>query len=103
MKRKNIVLSTDGLFSNGTKYKEVEAEIFGPLAVHRTTHNQKRWTVTHIATGFAVKTDIRGKEPARDLARSLRLLDCWDFVAPPEVKNIPKAKLKKIHALRNAL
>lgn len=79
---------------------EVVAERIGPFAVHRCTDSDWRWTVTHVATGFAVKSWIGSRKAAVNAARQLRELGCWDFTTPDGVKAIPADKLVRIMEIR---
>ncbi len=55
-------------------YREVEAEVYGPLAVHEAFglwREKPTWNVTHVATGCAV-VEGQSRARARKLAKKLQ-------------------------------
>lgn len=73
---------------------EVDAVIIGPLIAHRTTVGGGEgirvlscdsWTVSHRATGYAVKAGLTSWDQAVSLAKALRSLD-WNFDSPRDPK-----------------
>lgn len=55
--------------ANGKHKKiEIDADVFGPLAVHQTPF-RTGWTITHIKTGYAITGDIASKRGAYAFAK----------------------------------
>ena len=66
---------------------KVEAAISGPLAIHPATgRDVPRWTVTHIATGYAI-AHFDDETEGEEFVRMILSLD-WNFAA---VSALPKA------------
>lgn len=57
------------------------ATLSGRLAMHRSLTG-KGYTVTHVPSGFAARTQIRRKKDAEDLMLKLDELGDWDFRNP---------------------
>lgn len=67
---------------NGLPLRVVRAKVFGLLCIHRTPSStggffQGKYTITHIPTGFAVKSLISKREALR-LVKKLQQFD-WNF------------------------
>lgn len=58
---------------------EVDATIYGQLAVHRAIYKPDVWSVSHIATGYAIELDMT-EAAAHDVARELQAIG-FDFDA----------------------
>lgn len=63
--------------------RETTALIFGALAVHRENRPAALYTITHVATGYAVATRLP-LDAARQLVAALQPLD-WSFTTPTAV------------------
>lgn len=73
-------------------YREREARVYGPLALHpkvvfdeyegRTRH--EGWTITHVRTGYAAVPEVRERDEALRLIWLLRDED-WSFDNPSRV------------------
>lgn len=48
---------------------EIDADVFGPLAVHQTPFGSG-WTITHVKTGYAITGDISNKRGAYALVKA---------------------------------
>jgi len=96
-KRKTITVKRDG-----SSYQHT-ALIYGPLAVHKTRvetnhvlhidHNN--FTVTHVATGYAISKSFSHVDAHR-FAQEAMDLDEWDFDDP---KQIPHGLKESVRAL----
>jgi hypothetical protein len=78
----SITIATGPQWSKSRDAKRVETEALWAergLAVHQA-FAVKGWTVTHLASGYAVKAGISSHRNAITFAR--RLLDCGDWTRP---------------------
>jgi len=80
--------------------REEEGVAVGPFALHRTPHFQRKWTVSHVATGCVVQEMLPTKKRALWLAKKLTALDVWDFTDPMAAKQIAPDVLGQITTLR---
>ena len=76
---------------------EMDAKKFGPLCVHKTWNEKKVWTVTHIATLYAVYRFFPSEKDAIAAAKRLQGL-AWDFTTMAEAKR-RKELANKVHAV----
>jgi hypothetical protein len=55
----------------------------GPFAIHPTVHRVQRWTVTHIATGWALSWWCVSATAAHQVADALAPVAPWDMITDP--------------------
>lgn len=80
----------------------IVASLNGKLAVHRSV-SELGYTLTHVPSGFAVRTRIVSKRDAEDLLLAIEHVCDWNFRAPhgrkwarthkgvwPFVKDVPR-------------
>lgn len=95
-----------------TKYGQplsVHAEKNGSFAIHPTINSYDghadsewfngRWTLTHVASGFAVSHHLPTADAARDLAEDLGDKADWGFDDASVVKTWPAEKGELIRAM----
>jgi len=68
----------------------VRAKVCGPLAVHHSIFEPELFTITHLATGYAVSGALQGmdREKAEFFASRLSNLPLWDFKRPNHARPI---------------
>lgn len=60
------------------------------------------WTITHVATGFAVQKKIRSRGAAMRAAQKLNEIDCWDFTSPEQARALPDDVMERINEIRRS-
>lgn len=76
-------------------------ESIGPFAIHMTPESSDReWTVTHVATGYAIQQFLPSKPRAAWLATKLAEIDVWGFTDPQAARAISKDDMAAITVLR---
>lgn len=86
--------------------KRIEADLIGPFAVHRLSHDcyvdGAKWGVTHKATGFSAATGPT-KACCMHAARALRNVHVdWNFDKSEAVKGFGELELSQIGVIRAA-
>lgn len=77
-----------------------------PFFIHRSAPDlflerlpRGNWTITHMATGYAVVTARRSRLVAIRTANALAELGCWDFYSPDQAKELDPAIREQIKAV----
>jgi len=79
----------------------IEAEVVGPFAIHESKNWMHCWTLTHIASGFAVETRGDDATACRTGAAMLQELPVdWDFIDPETVLAWDNETTDQIHTIR---
>lgn len=84
---------------DGTPLCKVEAQIYGPFAIHRGLNGSEWFTLTHIHTGAAIEYAAPSVQSLLSLARRLVQLDI-DWYRIRKFEQRPKRKLLKALAVR---
>lgn len=57
----------------------IRAKSFGPLCVHPSWEYPQYFTVTHVATGYAVYSKFLSRQDAERAAKQMQRLKGWNF------------------------
>lgn len=77
--KKKIQIAIKGPDVAEKVWVDVDAETVGPLAVHECYREPGWWTISHIATGLAVKNRVPSRDEALKIARrAIKNRGIWD-------------------------
>lgn len=107
MKLATIEMSYRTLWGTESRL-ECTGYVLGELFIHQRypdvvgNARQGNWHVSHIKTGYAIKTGINRRDEAVRLARELNKLKCWDFTDPKVINSWPTEQFQAVRALVRA-
>ena len=77
----------------------IVSRVVGPFVVHRDHMLNRRWRLTHEATGYSVGGPLPSCKLATALAQSLSTMRCWEFTDPMTPRTWSKSRIKRIRSL----
>ena len=79
---------------------KLQAQVRGGLAYHQNVHSDGTWTVTHVASGIAVASDLTTEDMARRIVDALL---ATDFDWTQDAEQVAQAKDRLFPVIRNAI